>query len=320
MPPTYTTPSTKYGIHRIDGSTNVSDIDAALNQSVDDIDARMAGYAEGTLSARSGVAATAGKLYRTTDTGQVFMGTGSAWIEIGVTPWYVGDLKWSWGTVDHGAWLLCDGRNVSRTTYAALFAWMGVSAGAGDGSTTFGIPDFRGRTLVMPDGTAGRMASGDDRGAARWRGTAHAHARELPAHPYVQRRARWHDRGGRRGRRAVPESAGQPLDERSAAAARITTCRRTRSRAACSSASCRATGRCAVYSHGRGVLDCGQPRPHTCQGRWTRLLPASLQPGVPIASRAVSSDRVSRRVKVGHSTRHLASVRSACDTRRVPDQ
>jgi microcystin-dependent protein len=185
MPPTYTTPSTKYGIHRIDGSTNVSDIDAALNQAVDDVDATMAGYAEGTLSARSGVAATAGKLYRTTDTGQVFMGTGSAWIEIGVTPWYVGDLKWSWGTVDHGAWLLCDGRNVSRTTYAALFAWMGVSAGAGDGSTTFGIPDFRGRTLVMPDGTAGRMASGDDRGAAGGEELHTLTLSELPAHVHT---------------------------------------------------------------------------------------------------------------------------------------
>jgi microcystin-dependent protein len=40
-------------------------------------------------------------------------------------------------------WLLCDGSAVSRTTYADLFALLGESWGAGDGSTTFNLPDFR---------------------------------------------------------------------------------------------------------------------------------------------------------------------------------
>jgi hypothetical protein len=185
MPPTYTTPSTNYGIHRVDGSTNVSDVDAAINQAVDDVDARMAGYAEGTLSARSGVAATAGKFYRTTDTGQVFMGTGAGWVEIGVSPWTPGDLKWSWLTADHAGWLLCDGRLVSRTTYAALFAAIGSSVSAGDGSTTFGLPDFRGRTIVMPDGTAGRMADNDTRGASGGLDTVTLTEAEMPVHDHA---------------------------------------------------------------------------------------------------------------------------------------
>lgn len=42
-------------------------------------------------------------------------------------------------------WLPCDGSAVSRTTYAALFAVIGTTYGAGDGSTTFNLPDFRGR-------------------------------------------------------------------------------------------------------------------------------------------------------------------------------
>ena len=42
-------------------------------------------------------------------------------------------------------WLLCRGQAVSRTTYAALFAVHGTRFGAGDGSTTFNMPDFRGR-------------------------------------------------------------------------------------------------------------------------------------------------------------------------------
>lgn len=45
-------------------------------------------------------------------------------------------------------WLLCDGRAVSRSTYAALFGALQVTYGAGDGSTTFNLPDMRGRTPI----------------------------------------------------------------------------------------------------------------------------------------------------------------------------
>jgi len=41
-------------------------------------------------------------------------------------------------------WLECDGAAVSRTTYAALYAVIGTVWGAGDGSTTFNVPDLRG--------------------------------------------------------------------------------------------------------------------------------------------------------------------------------
>ena len=45
-------------------------------------------------------------------------------------------------------WLLCDGSNVSRTTYADLYAALGDLHGAGDGSATFGLPDLRNRFIV----------------------------------------------------------------------------------------------------------------------------------------------------------------------------
>ena len=47
-----------------------------------------------------------------------------------------------------GAWLLCDGSEVSRTTYAALFNEVGTRYGAGDGVNTFTLPDFRGRSPI----------------------------------------------------------------------------------------------------------------------------------------------------------------------------
>lgn len=50
-------------------------------------------------------------------------------------------------TVPFG-YLACDGSAVSRTTYATLFVFLSTSWGAGDGSTTFNVPDFRGRVLV----------------------------------------------------------------------------------------------------------------------------------------------------------------------------
>lgn len=42
-------------------------------------------------------------------------------------------------------WLLCDGSAVSRTTYADLYAEIGEDFGAGNGTTTFNLPDLRGR-------------------------------------------------------------------------------------------------------------------------------------------------------------------------------
>lgn len=51
-------------------------------------------------------------------------------------------------------WLLCDGSAVSRTTYADLFAVIGTTYGAGDGSTTFNVPDLRQRFPL------GKAASG----------------------------------------------------------------------------------------------------------------------------------------------------------------
>lgn len=45
-------------------------------------------------------------------------------------------------------WLSCDGTAVSRTTYARLFTAIGTTFGVGDGSTTFNVPDIRGRAPI----------------------------------------------------------------------------------------------------------------------------------------------------------------------------
>ena len=57
------------------------------------------------------------------------------------------------GTVPPTGWLICDGSAVSRTTYAELFKVIGTSYGAGDGSTTFNLPNKKGRVSAGYDST-----------------------------------------------------------------------------------------------------------------------------------------------------------------------
>lgn len=60
------------------------------------------------------------------------------------------------GTVPPDGWFLCDGSEVSREVFGDLFAVIGETYGFGDGSTTFNLPDLRGRVPVgpMPAATA----------------------------------------------------------------------------------------------------------------------------------------------------------------------
>lgn len=57
------------------------------------------------------------------------------------------------GTSVPTGYLLCNGAAVSRTDYANLFAAIGTLYGAGDGSTTFNLPDARDRVLQGASGT-----------------------------------------------------------------------------------------------------------------------------------------------------------------------
>jgi len=60
----------------------------------------------------------------------------------------VGSLLPFGGSTIPTGWLTCDGAAVSRTTYAGLFAALGVTWGAGNGTTTFNLPDGRGRAFI----------------------------------------------------------------------------------------------------------------------------------------------------------------------------
>ena len=86
-------------------------------------------------------------------------------------------------------WLLCYGQAVSRATYAALFSVVGTTYGSGDGSTTFNIPDMRGRAPVALDNMggsdAGRLSVTNTLGGT---GGAEKHlllVAEMPSHSHL---------------------------------------------------------------------------------------------------------------------------------------
>lgn len=63
----------------------------------------------------------------------------------------VGVIKLFGGSNAPDGWLLCDGSAVSRTVYSDLFKAIGTTYGEGDGSTTFNVPNIKGKTVIGLD-------------------------------------------------------------------------------------------------------------------------------------------------------------------------
>lgn len=59
------------------------------------------------------------------------------------------------GSSPPATWMFCYGQAISRSTYADLFSAIGTNYGAGDGSTTFNLPDLRGRVIAGRDNMGG---------------------------------------------------------------------------------------------------------------------------------------------------------------------
>jgi microcystin-dependent protein len=90
---------------------------------------------------------------------------GTAWAAFFEGGKAVGEIIWGGMNLPPPRCVWANGQNLSRATYAPLFAVFGTTFGAGDGGTTFGIPDLRGRAAFgrddMGGSAAGRLTGGN---------------------------------------------------------------------------------------------------------------------------------------------------------------
>lgn len=99
------------------------------------------------------------------------------------------------GSSSPAGWQLCYGQAISRTTYAGLFSTIGTTYGSGDGSTTFNVPDLRGRVVAGLDNMGGSAASrltstvltaSNTLGATGGTQTHTMTSAEMPSHTHTQ--------------------------------------------------------------------------------------------------------------------------------------
>jgi microcystin-dependent protein len=131
-----------------------------------------------------------GQMIFETDTFAMLFWNGSAWQGAVSAP--AGTIEAYAGSTAPTGWLLSYGQAVSRTTYANLFAVISTTYGVGDGSTTFNLPDLRGRAIAGVDnmgGTdAGRLSISNTLGTATGAETHTLSSAEMPSHRHdIQR-------------------------------------------------------------------------------------------------------------------------------------
>ncbi|MBD2060522.1 tail fiber protein [Oculatella sp. FACHB-28] len=90
----------------------------------------------------------------------------------------IGSIRSYAGEFTASNYLLCNGSEVSRTTYSALFAIIGTIYGAGDGINTFGLPNLVGRVPIGGGGSYGLGATGGSE-------THTLTTAEMPAHSHT---------------------------------------------------------------------------------------------------------------------------------------
>ena len=173
--------STRRGIsYPVASRTDAPDIPLHITNLINAIDLDTPLYT-GTEAAKPAAnTRVQGSWYYATDSGLLYFNSGAAWVSMAflaspafsgnptapnqantdnstrlattafvrsIVPPGLGPLPWPTAVPPSG-WLLCDGSAVSRTTYAALYAVISTMYGVGDGSTTFNLPDCRGRIPV----------------------------------------------------------------------------------------------------------------------------------------------------------------------------
>lgn len=165
----------------------------------DNFDALYPGHIICTSSTRPTVGLAEGHMIWETDTNKLLVYDGSVWKDVFPVAAPVGTVTQYAGSSAPTGYLLCDGSAVSRSTYADLFTILSTTYGAGDGSTTFNLPDLRGRvpmgagTGAQNGGSGTGVISGGTALTARTRGAfggderlaTHNHGITDPGHSHT---------------------------------------------------------------------------------------------------------------------------------------
>jgi microcystin-dependent protein len=142
------TPATASAINEITVTNSATGNDVQVTATGGDTDIGLKIKAKGSGKVKLGTAelqipntdGTAGQFMQTDGSGTLSFASATGVISGAI-------LQWATGTAPTG-YLLCDGSAVDRTTYATLFGIISTTYGAGDGSTTFNLPDMRGRAVI----------------------------------------------------------------------------------------------------------------------------------------------------------------------------
>lgn len=115
------------------------------------------------------------------DTKEYYVWHINQWVKKKVveTAFDTGDIKLIAGTNAPIGWLICNGTNISRADNSDLFAVIGTTFGAGDGTTTFTLPDLRGRVPAGYDSAQVEFNALGKIGGAKTHTLAES---EIPAH------------------------------------------------------------------------------------------------------------------------------------------
>lgn len=89
------------------------------------------------------------------------------------------------GSTPPEGFLLCDGSNVSRTTYSALYDAIGTTYGNGDGSTTFGLPDLSGKVALGVSSSHALASTGGEETHALTSSEIPSHVHNIPSHTHA---------------------------------------------------------------------------------------------------------------------------------------
>jgi microcystin-dependent protein len=160
---------------------------------------------QGILSARPGAPFKKGRYYFVigdadpTQNGRLYRDNGTLWVEVAMVAasvfpvGFISAFAGATGLIPAG-WLPCDGAAVARVgAFAALFALLGTTYGIGNGSTTFNVPDLRGRVPFAEDvgtarinanGARGNVSGEDRHTLITSELAAHAHAISDPGHAH----------------------------------------------------------------------------------------------------------------------------------------